>query len=153
MRLIGADDRQRGVFSLSEAKNIAEEEGYDLILVNAKQNPIVVKLVNYGAYLYQKEKKQKSIKKQKEIKEIRISFTEAEYDLKRKVDLSKKFLENGHQVQIKLFLKGREKNFQELAEEKLNRFLTMISEKIKYSVSQPIKKSNNFLLIVINPSK
>ncbi|GIW65226.1 MAG: hypothetical protein KatS3mg093_205 [Candidatus Parcubacteria bacterium] len=110
-------------------------------------------MVDYGAYLYQKEKKQKGAKKQKETKEIRISFTEADYDLERKAELSKKFLENGHQIQIKLLLKGREKSFQELAEEKLNKFLTMISERIKYSTSQPIKKTNNFLLIVINPAK
>lgn len=153
MRLIGNDDRQRGVFSLEEAKEIAEKEGYDLILVNAKQQPVVVKLVDYGAYIYQKEKKLKNIKKQKETKEVRISFTEAPYDLKRKAELSRKFLEDGHQVQIKLLLKGRERNFQDLADEKLNNFLKMISEIVKFTVNQPIKKTNNFLMIIISPSK
>lgn len=151
--MIGSDDRLRGIFSLEEAQKIADAEGLDLVLVNAKQDPIVVKLVDYGAYLYQLEKKQKGTKKQKETKEIRISFTEAEYDLKRKAELSKKFLENGHQIQIKLFLKGREKAFQELAEQKLNKFLEMINELAKYSMSQPIKKTPNFLMAVISPAK
>lgn len=138
---------------MEEARKIANDEGLDLILVNAKQDPIVVKLVDYGAYLYQLEKKQKGAKKQKETKEIRISFTEAEYDLKRKADLSKKFLENGHQIQIKLFLKGREKTFQEIAEQKLKNFLEMINQIAKYSMSQSIKKTPNFLMVVISPAK
>lgn len=151
--MIGSDDRLRGIFSLEEAEKIAADEGLDLILVNAKLNPVVVKLVDYGAYLYQLEKKQKGTKKQKETKEIRISFTEAEYDLKRKAELIRKFLGNGHQIQIKLFLRGREKTFQELAEHKLNNFLAMISEISKFSMSQPIKKTANFLMAVISPAK
>jgi translation initiation factor IF-3 len=153
VRLIGADNRQIGVFSLDEAEKIAEKEGYDLILVNSQQNPIVVKLGNYGAYLYQKEKKERKAKKeQKETKEIRIGFREALYDLKRKTEMAKEFLGKGHQIQIKLILKGRERNFPELAEEKLNNFLNLLGEITTYKISQPIKKTSNFLLIILGPS-
>jgi len=154
VRLIGTDGKQIGVFSLAEAQKIAEEKSLDLILVNPHQKPIVVKLGNYGAYLYQKEKKERKAKKeQKETKEIRISFREAEYDLKRKASFIKEFLDQGHQVQIKLMLKGRERNFQDLAEEKMNNFLKIISELTNYKISQQLKKTPNFLMIILGPSK
>jgi translation initiation factor IF-3 len=154
VRLIGADGKQIGVFSLAEAQKIAEEQDLDLILVNLHQKPIVVRLGNYGAYLYQKEKKERKTKKErKETKEIRISFREAEHDLKRKAGLIKEFLEQGHQVQIKLMLKGRERNFQDLAEEKINNFLKIIGELANYKVSQQLKKTPNFLMIILGPSK
>ncbi len=153
VRLIGADNKQIGIVPLSEAEKIANEKGLDLILVNFQQNPIVVKLGNYGAYLYQKEKKERKAKKeQKETKEIRIGFREALYDLKRKTEMAKEFLSKGHQVQIKLILKGRERNFPELAEEKLNNFLNLLGEITTYKVSQSIKKTPNFLLIILGPS-
>jgi translation initiation factor IF-3 len=153
VRLIGADNKQIGIVPLSEAEKIANEKGLDLILVNFQQNPIVVKLGNYGAYLYQKEKKERKAKKeQKETKEIRIGFREALYDLKRKTEMAKEFLSKGHQVQIKLILKGRERNFPELAEEKLNNFLNLLGEITTYKVSQSIKKTSNFLLIILGPS-
>jgi len=150
VRLIGTDNKQMGIFSLAEAEKIANENDNDLILINSQQNPIVVKLGNYGTFLYQKEKKERKAKKeQKETKEIRISFREAVYDLKRKAEMAKEFLTKGHQVQIKLVLKGRERNFHELAEEKLNNFLNILSEIINYKIAQPIKKSSNFLLIIL----
>jgi translation initiation factor IF-3 len=153
VRLIGADNKQIGIVPLSEAEKIANEKDLDLILVNFQQNPIVVKLGNYGAYLYQKEKKERKAKKeQKETKEIRIGFREALYDLKRKTEMAKEFLSKGHQVQIKLILKGRERNFPELAEEKLNNFLNLLGEITTYKVSQSIKKTSNFLLIILGPS-
>jgi translation initiation factor IF-3 len=153
VRLISADNKQIGIFSLTEAEKIANEKGLDLILINSQQSPIVVRLGNYGAYLYQKEKKERTAKKeQKETKEIRISFREALYDLKRKAEMVKEFLSKGHQVQIKLVLKGRERNFSELAEEKFNNFLNLLSELISYKISQPIKKTHNFLLIILGPS-
>jgi translation initiation factor IF-3 len=153
VRLIGADNKQIGIFLLDEAEKIANEKGLDLILVNPQQDPVVVKLGNYGAYIYQKEKKERKAKKeQKETKEIRISFREALYDIKRKAEMAKEFLKKGHQVQIKLILKGRERNFPELAEEKLNNFLNLLGEIISYKITQPIKKTPNFLLIILGPS-
>jgi translation initiation factor IF-3 len=154
LRLIDIDGKHLGIFSLEKAKEIAEKNEFDLILINSYQQPIVVKLGNYGSHLYQKEKKERKVKKeQKETKEIRISFREAEYDLKRKANLIREFLDEGHQVQIKLMLKGRERKFQDLAEEKLNNFLKIIGELTNYKISQQLKKTPNFLMIILGPSK
>ncbi len=149
--MIGVDGKQIGIVSLKEAEEIAEKENLDLILVNEKQNPVVVRLGNYGAYIYQKEKKERKIqKKQKETKEIRIGFNEAIFDLKRKAEMVKEFLEDGHQVQVRLMLKGREILFSDLAEEKLNNFLKLVGELIRFKISQPLKKSSNFYSIILS---
>lgn len=149
--MIDVDGKQRGVFSFNDAVKIAEEEGFDLILINPRQDPIVVRLGDYGAYIYQKEKKERKIKKeQRETKEVRIGFREAEYDVRRKANLVKEFLSEGHQVQIRLILKGRERMFTDLAEEKFNKFLNIVSELTKFKISQPLKKQPNFLMIVLS---
>ncbi len=151
VRLIGTDGRQLGIFNFEEAQKIAERENLDLILVNEKQNPLVVRLGNYGQYLYQREKKEREIsKKQKEVKEIRIGFNEALFDLKRKSKLIKEFLEEGHQVQIRLNLKGRERLFEDLAEQKLNNFLNLVGELIKFKITQPLKKYSSFYTLMIS---
>lgn len=134
--------------TLNKAKELAEEEKKDLIMVNEKAQPPVVKLGNYSFFLYQQEKKKReSRKKVKETKEIRISLNEAVFDLKRKAEISKKFLEEGHQLIVKLILKGREKFFTDMAEEKFNNFLQLID--IPYKIVSPIKKMPNFLQILL----
>lgn len=149
--MIGNDGKQVGIFNFEEAKQIAEQQKLDLILVNEKAQPVVVRLGNYGVFLYQKEKKSKLIqKKQKETKEIRIGFREAEHDLKRKAEIIKKFLQEGHQVQIRLILKGRENLFNDLAEEKINKFLNLISEISQFKISQPLKKVSNFYFVILS---
>ena len=151
MRLINVDGKQMGIFSFAESQEIAKEKSLDLILVNGKVKPAVVRLGNYSVFVYQKEKKgKKGQKKQKETKEIRISFREAEYDLRRKAEMIKEFLTEGHQVQIKLVLKGRENLFPDLAEEKLKIFLNLINDFVKFKISQPLKKISNFYFVVIS---
>ncbi|MEM0476598.1 MAG: translation initiation factor IF-3 [Candidatus Aenigmatarchaeota archaeon] len=152
VRVIGIDGKQRGVFSLDEAKKIAEDEGQDLILVNRNQTPPVVRLGNYKVWLYEQKKKEREAKKKiKETKEIRIGFNEALHDLERKAKMIKEFLEEGHQVQIRLILKSRERLFTEIAEKKLSEFLNLIP--LNYKIVNPLKKFSNFLLIVIAKQK
>jgi len=152
--LINDDNKQIGIVTLEEAKKIAEDRGLDLILVNKNQNPIVVKLGNYGNFIYQKEKKERRIKKEhKETKEIIISFREADYDLKRKSEKVKEFLMEGHQVKIKLILRGREREFSDIAENKLNKFLEFIKDKINFKITQPFKKNDNVFMIILGPLK
>lgn len=152
VRVIGIDGKQRGIFSLDEAKKIAEDEGQDLILVNRNQTPPVVRLGNYKVWLYEQKKKEREAKKKiKETKEIRIGFNEALHDLERKAKMIKEFLEEGHQVQIRLILKSRERLFTEIAEKKLSEFLNLIP--LNYKIVNPLKKFSNFLLIVIAKQK
>jgi len=148
VRLISADGKMIGIFSLDEAIKFGEKEGLDLILVNEKQSPVVVRLGNYKQFIYERKKKEKEKKKKKsEVKEIRISFTEAQHDLERKAKIIEEFLEEGHQVRIRMMMKGRERLFQNLAREKIENFLNLIN--LPYNIIQPIEQKGSILTILI----
>lgn len=149
IRLIGEDNRQIGIFDLAKALKISEEKSLDLILVNAKAQPPVVKLGNLKEFLIKRKQEKKKKQKKVELKEIKITVREAQADLERKKKQIIEFLNQGHQVMIRLILKGREKVHPDFAEEKFNRFLEMIKEEKEFKFVQPIKKTPNFFLVVI----
>jgi len=97
--------------------------------------------------LYQLKRKRKK-EKGVELKEIRISFQEAEGDMKRKAKQIEEFLKEGHQVRIRMILKGRQLLHIDLAEEKIKKFLEMIEMPIK--LTSEIKKQGNNLLVNIS---
>lgn len=110
---------------------MAFEQGLDLVEVAARTQPPVCKIIDFGKYLYQQEKKLK-VKKQKtsEVKGIRFSFKTARHDLETKAKQAEKFLEQGHKVKIDIILRGREIAFQELAKKKMWEFNNLITFEI-----------------------
>jgi translation initiation factor IF-3 len=126
---------------------IAEKNNTGLILISDKVDPPVVKLGDYQKYIYQLKRKQKK-EGGAELKEIRISFQEAEGDLKRKAKQIEEFLQEGHQVRIRMILKGRQLLHVDLAEEKIKKFLEMIEIPIK--LTSEIKKQGNNLIVNIS---
>jgi translation initiation factor IF-3 len=126
---------------------IAEKNNTGLILISDKVDPPVVKLGDYQKYLYQLKRNQKK-EGGAELKEIRISFQEAEGDLKRKAKQIEEFLQEGHQVRIRMILKGRQLLHVDLAEEKIKKFLEMIEIPIK--LTSEIKKQGNNLIVNIS---
>jgi translation initiation factor IF-3 len=149
VRLLDADAKQIGVVSLAEAEKIAREKNLDLILITENVAPAVVRLGDYKKFIYQQERAKKQQKKHKqELKEIRISFVEAEGDLLRKAKQIREFLvAEENPVKIKLTLKGRQKLHLDFAREKLEKFLSMIE--VPYKFIQEIKKEPNFLSTTI----
>jgi len=133
--------------SLSEGIKLAFEKGLDLVQVTEKVYPPVVKIVDYGKFLYQQKKSLKKSKKKEGFKVVRISFKEGIHDLERKAKEIKEFLEEGCKVRIDLYLKGREKIFKDLAKEKFTHFLGLI--KADYKIVQEIKKVPRGLTVLI----
>jgi len=139
VRVVDEVGKNLGVMKLEEALKMAFERHLDLVEIAPKVNPPVVKIIDYGKFLYWQRKKEKEKKKQqKELKCIRIGFKESEHDLDFKVKKISEFLENGHQVRIDLILKGREKAFKDQAIEKIKNFLEKI--KVNYKIIQEPKK-------------
>ncbi len=141
VRVIGERGENFGIKPLSEAIAIAESKGLDLVEIAPEANPPVVKVIDYDKFRYQKEKEEKikkQSKKSTELKHIRITPRSALNDLKIKADRAIKFLDNGHKVEINMFLRGREKRNKEFGLQKLRDFLNMfedceIVEEPKYS--------------------
>lgn len=152
VRLIDENGKQLGIFDLAKAIEIAKEKNLDLIQVTEKVNPPVCKIIDYGKYLYQKEKKEKEFfKKQKggQLKGIRISFAISLHDLEIKAKQAKKFLEENNKVKIEMVLKGREKAHQDFVKEKINLFLEILKKEVPFKIERELKKeARGFTLII-----
>ncbi|OGY66102.1 MAG: translation initiation factor IF-3 [Candidatus Harrisonbacteria bacterium RIFCSPLOWO2_01_FULL_40_28] len=129
LRVIDEDGKNCGVLSLEDALKLAKEKDLDLIEISPNTAPPVAKIISFDKYRYQqakKEKKQRQGQKATELKQMRISARAAENDLKTKAEKINEFLNEGHNVEINLVLRGREKQNKAWAEAKLRGFLTMI---------------------------
>jgi len=131
VRCVGDDGTQYGIISRDEALRAAEEKGLDLVLIAPNANPPVCKIMDYGKFKYQQEKKKKEAKKKQtkiEVKEIKLSVKIAQNDIDYKVKHAREFLEKGKHVKFRVFLRGREMANPEAGIEVLNRVIPMIED-------------------------
>jgi translation initiation factor IF-3 len=122
--LIGDDGHKYGPIGIDEARAIAEEKGFDLVEVSPEAKPPVVKLMDYGKYKYEQQKKAaEARKKQKviEIKEIKMRPTIDDHDYDTKMKQMKRFFDEGDKVKVTLRFRGREMAHQNLGMDLLNR--------------------------------
>jgi len=122
VRLIDSNGTNVGVVSFTEALRLAKEQGLDLIEMNSKTSPIVVKIGDYGKMLYDEKKKQQSAKKNQqncELKEITFRPCTDENDLHHKLNQAKEFLQDGSKVRFIIKHRGRELNHKRIGEDKL----------------------------------
>jgi translation initiation factor IF-3 len=118
-----------GQMSKSEALKLAQEKELDLIEISPNAKPPVARILDYGKYAYEQQKKDKktrSTQKTQELKQIRIKFKTSDHDLQTKVRQVEKFLEKGNKVRVEIFLRGRERAFKDLAKERLESFIERI---------------------------
>lgn len=111
VRCIGDDGEVFGLISSAEAQKIANSRGLDLVLISPNATPPVCKVMDYGKYRYQAEKKLKEAKKKQkqiDIKEIKLSTQIAQNDINYKVKHAREFIDEGKHVKFKVVLKGRE---------------------------------------------
>ena len=124
IRLIGANGENIGVVSPDRAMGLAEEAGLDLVEISPNATPPVCKIMDYGKFKYETQKKEaEARKKQKtiEIKEIKFRPNTDTHDYDVKMKNVVKFLENGDKVKVTLRFRGREMAHQELGRELLER--------------------------------
>ncbi|HUE65715.1 MAG TPA: translation initiation factor IF-3 [Rhizomicrobium sp.] len=122
--LIGDDGHKYGAIGIEEALALAEEKGFDLVEVSPEAKPPVVKLMDYGKYKYEQQKKAaEARKKQKviEIKEIKMRPTIDDHDYDVKMKAMKRFFDDGDKVKVTLRFRGREMAHQHLGMDLLNR--------------------------------
>lgn len=120
-----------GVVPTDVAMEKANELGFDLVLISPNAKPPVAKIMDYGKFKYQEEKKKKEAKKKQvkiEVKEIKLSVKIAENDVSYKVKHAREFLEAGKHVKFRVFLRGREMAHPEAAKEVLVRVWPMVED-------------------------
>jgi translation initiation factor IF-3 len=152
VRLVGSDGQMLGVMSVYEALQIAAEEDLDLVEVSPQAEPPVCKILDFGKYKYQEQKKKNEArKKQKviEVKEIKIrpNIDDNDYDVKMRS--AKRFLEEGDKVKVTLRFRGREMAHQELGQEVLDRIKAELEPLSK--IEQLPKMEGRQMIMVLAP--
>lgn len=116
IRLIGADGGQIGIVPTYDAIRRAEEQGLDLVEIVPTSRPPVCQIMDYGKFKYEqslKEKEQHKKNKQLEMKEVRLRPVTSDHDLDVKINMARRFLEDGRAVQLTVVFKRRELMFRD----------------------------------------
>lgn len=153
VRLIGEDGKAYGVLSIRDALSIAENKGLDLCKVTPPGVvPPTCKLMDYGKYRYEQQKREKEAKKNQhvtEIKEIRLSATIDVGDTKRLAQQTAKFLADGNKVKASIRLKGREQAHPEIAVKIVEDYIALVGDCI---VEKRPTQEGRMIFTILTPS-
>lgn len=125
VRLIGANGENVGIVETAKALKMAYEADLDLVVISPNQEPPVAKILNYGKYKYELEKKAKEAKKKQhtvDIKEVKIRYKIDTHDYLVRIKSIQKFIAQGNKVKVVIMMRGREMQHVNLAFDLANRF-------------------------------
>jgi translation initiation factor IF-3 len=151
--LLVSDEGVAETLTIAEALERAKAAELDLIEVSPKAVPPVVKISDFGHYLYQlqkKEKKQKAHSKQSETKMLRFGFRTEKHDLDRLLERAREFLAERHMVKFSVRLRGRELTNKDYAVQKLKGLIAELKDVAE--VEQEVKAQGNQFIAVVRPS-
>lgn len=136
------DGEQLGVVLTSDALDRAEEFGLDLMEVAPNSDPPVCKIVNYGKLKYEEKKKLQNSKKKQhviKVKEIRFRPRIDEHDLMTKMNMGRKFLNEGFKLKVTLMFRGRELSRIDLGKDVMDRVLEELAEVAEVEKDIPLE--------------
>ena len=150
LRLIADDGAQLGVKSKQEALQMAEQANLDLVLVAPKAKPPVAKIMDYGKYRFELQKKQREARKKQKVinvKEVRLSPTIDTNDFNTKMKNARKFLSKGDKVKVSIRFKGRAITHKEIGREVLDRFAEETSDVATVKKKKKMDGRSMFLML------
>ena len=136
LRVVDADGTQLGVISRDEALDVAKERELDLVLVSEKADPPVCRIMDYGKFKFEQEKKAKEAKKkshQTEVKEVKMRYKIDAHDYQVRIGQAVRFLKAGDKVKCTVIFRGREIQHTALAEKLLMRMAKDLENRQKCS--------------------
>jgi len=152
VRLIDQDGEMQGVMTARDAWLRAQSVGLDLLEISPNAEPPVVKILDFGKYKYEQQKKRNEAKKKQkviEIKEIKVRPNIDENDYQVKMRAMKSFIEEGDKVKVTLRFRGREMAHQEIGIRVLERIRTEMDTMSK--VEQMPRMENRQMVMVLTP--
>jgi len=152
VRVVGANGEMVGVVSVQEGIDLAIEAGFDLVEVSPNADPPVCKVLDYGKYKYEEQKKRNEArKKQKiiEVKEIKMRPSIDVHDYDVKMRNARRFLGNEDKVKFTIRFRGREMAHQELGMDVLNRIRKDLDEEVK--VEQFPRMEGRLMIMIVAP--
>ena len=154
VRVIGADGEQIGVISASAALESAYDKGYDLVLMAPQGDPPVCRIMDYGKFRFERDKKEKEAKKKQQVvetKEIQLSCRIDVNDFNTKVNHAHRFLSGGDKVKVMVRFRGRQLSHTELGAELLKKFEEACAE--KGTVDKAPAMEGRSMIMFLNPIK
>ncbi|GAB4217989.1 MAG: translation initiation factor IF-3 [Synechococcales cyanobacterium] len=154
IRVIDTDGKQLGIMTPRDAQRMADEKELDLVLLSDKADPPVCKIMDYGKYKFDQEKKAREAKKKQhtaEVKEVKFRYNIGEHDYNVRLRSAQQFVADGDKVKATVMFKGREIQHTDLAETLLMRLakdLEAVAE-----VQQAPKKEGRNMTLILSPRK
>jgi translation initiation factor IF-3 len=155
LRVIGPDGEQMGILSRNDALEKARDMGLDLVEVAANADPPVCKVMDYGKFRYQQQKRAHEAKKKQtviKLKEVKIRPKIDEHDFQFKLNHVKRFLEGGDKAKISVVFRGREIVHKELGQKLLERFIEETQD-IGEVESMPKMEGRNMTIVLVAKSQ
>ncbi len=156
VRVIDIDGKQLGVFLIKDALRLSRERERDLVEIAPQADPPVCKIIDFGKFRYELQKKEKHQKKNQTVsvlKEIRFHPNTDVHDFEFKTRHAINFLEDGNKVKATVMFKGREMAYTEQGEELLNRFIERTEEYSKLEAPIKLEGRNMSVILVPLPKK
>ena len=155
--LIDENGEQKGVMNTYDAFRLAEEAGLDLVEVSPMANPPVCKILDFGKYRYEMEKKQKEAKKNQtvtKLKEVRMQSKIADNDINTKSKAISEFLGEGNKVKVSIRFKGRTMTHPELGKEVLDTILVKLSDMgCAFNLDKSAFMEGKMMSMMLSPAK
>lgn len=154
IRVIDTNGDQLGILTPQEARQIAQEQELDLVLVSDKADPPVCRVMDYGKYKFEQEKKVREAKKKQhnaEVKEVKMRYKIEEHDYQVRLNQAKRFLASGDKVKATIMFRGREIQHSDLAETLLQRMSKDLEEMA--DIQQSPKKEGRMMMMLLAPKK
>ncbi len=154
IRLIGTEGEQLGIVSPREALQLAYEKELDLVLLSEKADPPVCRIMDYGKYKFEQEKKAKEARKKQhtsDVKEVKMRYKIEEHDYQVRINSAQRFLKDGDKVKATIMFKGREIQHADLAEELLKRMANDLKD--VGEVQQMPKREGRNMTMLVAPKK
>ncbi len=155
--VIDADGNQKGIMSVYDAVAFADEQGLDLVEVSPNARPPVCKILDYGKYRYEQEKRMREAKKNQNIikmKEIRMQPKIERHDLETKSKFIGDFLDEGNKVKVSIRFRGRELAHTELGKVVLDKILAQLTENgVGYNLDRGAMMEGRMMSMIVSPSK
>ncbi len=131
VRVIGSDNEQIGIIPLSQALDMAYDKDLDLVLISAQSSPAVCRIMDYGKFCFERDKKEKENRKKQQkvdIKEVQLSCKIDTNDFNTKVNHARRFLGDGDKVRVVVRFKGRQMAHQEIGVDLLTKFTEAVAD-------------------------
>lgn len=154
IRLIDSDGAQLGIMPPREAMKLAEEKELDLVLVSDKASPPVCRIIDYGKYKFEQEKRAREARKRQhnaEVKEVKMRYKIDDHDYNVRVKNAQRFLKSGDKVKATVMFRGREIQHSDLAKQLLQRMAKDLEEFAE--VQQAPKQEGRNMMMLLTPKK